>query len=920
MRRKLAKVNGAATDARRKTSMLKMLACGMLLGAGMIQSCDKDVLTGQPEWLGNSIYERLQEGIEVSDGSTRTFATTIKLIDDLGYTQTLSKTGSKTLFATPDDVFDEWFAENGLTYEQLTTTQKKQLFNNSLINNAYLLELMSNVSGNPPEEGQAMRRETSATIYDSIPTYKVADMPVNPLGDTEKDAWAYRRSTGRDVKMFKDATAAPMIHFLPDFMQKQNITSEDLSIITNGQSTSIEDSWINGQKVISSEQTCKNGYIYVIDGVINGTKNMAEIIDEDSRMSLWSSFLKRWSVPYPVTGSDLREYQTLNNTQDSVFNLRYYNASDLHPLLAVPNSSNNISFSESEVLLFDPGWNQYMYSNTTKTDMHYDAGMMIVPTDEALNDWFYNTGGKSLQQMYGTWDSIPYGTLVPLINVNMKESFIESVPSKFSSVLNDGQSPLGIEAEDIVESFMGCNGVVYLVDKVFAPVSYTSVIAPALFRSSGPMQIAYNIITGTYPSNDYTSAVMTQTASYDFTAYLNAMDSYFSLIIPANEQTSLSDGQTKVIRYIDPCSYGLASQSMFELSINSRGVLVGNSYLVTEQEDGTYAITGRLSTSVPYTSLQNRLYDMLDNNIIVQEITDDQEYYETKGGSIIRAKQTSDGMTFQGGYQLDKDEVITVADDNIYNMGEEGNGVTYTVCTESTNDVHTIDIPQTATKSVYQVLKEAAEAENSNTTLFYQLLAEDVSSSPMLKNTDGNYKCANYDNNYNISVFDSYNYTVYVPTDDAIQPLISSGYLPTWDDYNATSDEDEQDAIADRIHDFVRYHIQDRQVLINGEAVNNESYESAKLNTTNNRFYAFTVNADKTSYTVEDQLGNVRHVLTDDGFYNKICREYWISGMPSRLTSSTNTASALISSSSNAVVHKIDGVLLFDQSQLTRWK
>ena len=109
-------------------------ACGLLFGAGMVQSCDKDILTGQPEWLGNSIYERLQDGIEVNDGSQKTFNTTLRLIDDLGYTETLSKTGSKTLVVTPDDVFAEWFAANGLTYEQMTTAQKKALFNNSMIN------------------------------------------------------------------------------------------------------------------------------------------------------------------------------------------------------------------------------------------------------------------------------------------------------------------------------------------------------------------------------------------------------------------------------------------------------------------------------------------------------------------------------------------------------------------------------------------------------------------------------------------------------------------------------------------------------------------------------------------------------------------------------------------------------------------
>ena len=107
---------------------LTLAAC-LLTGMGVMQSCDKDILTGQPEWLGNSIYERLQEGIDV-DGQKKSFNYTLRLIDDLGYTTLLSKTGSRTLFVASDQSYDQWFKNNswGVTsYDQLTLSQKKQL-------------------------------------------------------------------------------------------------------------------------------------------------------------------------------------------------------------------------------------------------------------------------------------------------------------------------------------------------------------------------------------------------------------------------------------------------------------------------------------------------------------------------------------------------------------------------------------------------------------------------------------------------------------------------------------------------------------------------------------------------------------------------------------------------------------------------
>lgn len=914
MSKKHAKESKSLKVWGRNSSMHVVAACGLLFGAGLMQSCEKDILTGQPEWLGNSIYERLQEGITVNDGSVRTFSTTLRLIDDLGYTETLSKTGSKTVFATPDDVYDQWFQEKGITYEQLTTTQKKALFNNSMINNAYLLELMSNVSGNPPQEDLCMRRETAVTIYDSIPVYRVADMPVNMLADEEKDAWKKLRDNGRDIRIFKDATSAPMIHFLPGFMAKNSITDDDLKVITNGVATSAAESWINGKQVISSEQICKNGYIYVIDGVVENTQSMAEIINNDPDVSMWAGFLKRWSCPVAVTGSSLREYQSLFNTSDTVYNLRYFNSSTNHQWLSIDGS--DVRLNSDEVLLFDPGWNQYIYSSSSK-DMHYDAGAMIVPTNEALNEW-WNNEGKGYREQYGTWDNMPYGTLVSLVNVNMLESFVEAVPSKFSSVLDDGkQSSLGITPADVKKCYMGSNGVVYVVDKVFAPVKYRSVIAPALQQSDAVTFIAYKIISGIYPTSQ---TVMEADNTMDFTPYLNAMDSRFTMILPYNVTPSVADQSVKVLRYIDPCSYGLPQQNLFEFSVKNN-VIQCTSYKCTIDENGV--VTPNLSSPKTLWGdvVKNRLYDLLDNSIIVHDfqngeerITSDRVYYSTKAGSILKAYSENGVMNFQGGYQMDYGQTIKVGQEDTYDMiPSNGNGVTYFTANENAENF--IDIPQTATKSVYEVLKEESAKDGSKCKLFLSLLENDESTSPILSSLDGSFRCANYTANKNISLFDNYNYTVYVPTDDAIQTLINNGWLPTWDDYNdAVQVEDTERAtkIADRIHQFVRYHIQDRAVCIGGEQVDGEQYESAMLNPANKRYYSFTVTADNNNYTVIDQLGNVRHVMKDatqGGFYNKISREYWIKGTP-------GSEAAILETSSNAVVHMIDGVLLFSNSQL----
>ena len=146
-----------------------MVTCGLLMSVWALQSCKDDdiLLTGQPDWLGNSIYERLQE-----EGN---YTITLRLIDELGQKEVLSHTGSKTLFAADDAAYAEWFKNNSWgvdSYDKLSMAQKRLLLNNSMVNNAYLIELMSNAKSEgdagAPDEGRTMRRETATSVYDSV--------------------------------------------------------------------------------------------------------------------------------------------------------------------------------------------------------------------------------------------------------------------------------------------------------------------------------------------------------------------------------------------------------------------------------------------------------------------------------------------------------------------------------------------------------------------------------------------------------------------------------------------------------------------------------------------------------------------------------------------------------------------------------
>lgn len=869
----------------RQGRAVAIVTCCLLMGAWTVQSCkDEYTLTGQPSWLGNSIYERLQE-----DGN---YTTLLRLVDDLEQTEVLSHSGSKTLFAANDSAFQAWFANNkwGVkNYSQLSTAQKKMLLNNTMINNPYLIELLSNVSGTPPLEGMCMRRETATTIYDSVEIISPDKMPATAV-------WQRFRDQRKSIPILKDATTPPMIHFLPKFMEYYNINSEDLAVLTNHQATSADEAWVNSRKVLERDITCKNGYIQRIDGVIEPMTNMAEVLRQHPQLSKWSALVDRFSAPY-YNATATREYNRLFNNEDSVYTMRYLSKRSEGGTSLTENPDGEVA---AALLTFDPGWNQYMYNNTMGYDLHYDAGAMIAPTNEALDTW-WNNEGKDLQMEYGSWENVPNATLAKLINVNMLPTFTEAVPSKFERVLNDAKESLGIEARYVDSCFMACNGVVYMVNKVFSPAEYASVAYPALAHQS-TMNVIYWAID-----------------QLNFLPYLLSMDSRYSVLLPTNEA---------LLWYLDPATYGgidrlsgmeapTALEFYYDASKPLSERVQARRFNTTVDTDGNIAKGVRTQATVDRSVIDDRLKRLMDDLIIVGDVEDGHEYYKTKGGSLIRVSRTADGrIAFSGGWQMEHNaKPLPVETNEIY---PKDNGKSYQLNNE---------VPMGTQKSIYLTLKG-----NEAFSEFLTLIDNDGANLLGTKLNNEYNAGLSAQGSKNLTLLDNYNYTIYVPTNESIRDLIDRGLLPTWDDYEAMENEgfaDEaavdsaQQIIKSIIVNFIRYHVQDHSVAINmapelydedlETGVKTPSYvnifESMKRNYDTGRFFGLESDNSNGQLTVKDVMGNVRHVTKQDGLYNNICREYWFNG-------SGNTARIFMAS--DAVVHQIDAPLFYEE--MTPWR
>ena len=206
--------------------MKKLIFCFTLVCTGLFVSCiDKNEEVDEstkPSWLGGSIYSELNSP---SSGELKgTFKTYLRLIDDLGYAETLNRTGSKTVFPANDEAFERFFAPGGnpygvTSYEQLTESQKKQLLYSSMLDNALLTSLLPNVNnGSTVTRGAAIKHATNLSVIDTVAHVYVpsALYPNNPY---------WTRFDSKGIYTVSDATVPMMVHLTRDYMINNEITT-----------------------------------------------------------------------------------------------------------------------------------------------------------------------------------------------------------------------------------------------------------------------------------------------------------------------------------------------------------------------------------------------------------------------------------------------------------------------------------------------------------------------------------------------------------------------------------------------------------------------------------------------------------------------------------------------------------------------
>ena len=944
------------------------MAC-LLFVCATVQSCRDEYYYDdrEPDFLGASIYDYLQE-----QGNFTLF---LRVIDDLKYGEVLKKTGSKTLFVADDEAFrkgiQKWAKDGAeMKYEDLTIAQKRTILFGAMLDNAYLLEMLSkkqSSANGEPTPGGILRRTTDLVAADLVSAYTYKDLP-----KANEDWSLFSNDT---VYMALDATEPFMLHLVNDFLDMNNIKESDLKVLVGDPTATSSDIYIYDKKIIreKSDVTCKNGYVHQLDGLLIPPSNMAEELrlnrdaavyeagdidyvqlanstSSESTTMLFSRMLDRYAVPVPIDPKSkiVEEYHRIYGGAEEMqlFEKRYYTegsnrgaAGNFTSYQTVEDSARNAEGS----LLFDPGWNAYKQVSATSS-AETDMAAIFAPSDKAVIEYFSTVGdgmllidryAQNVPDRFGTGlmeaiDSIPVDILQPLMRNLMQVSFVSSVPSKFGLITDEAKDPMGIDAErDVHHTIVANNGVVYVMNKLFAPATYKAVFAPVMLDS------VFTIFDD----------IVEKTKDKAYQNYLLSLDNSFSLIATDDEHMVYYSPYDDIKGTAD-------KRQAYRFEQLPGGGYEVNKYKYKDTDydaqTNSYLLDTK-PTKVSEDAVTNNLKkEILEYNIVIGDMNSDEDcaslrkYYMTKGNGMVMVQRGDNGAVsaIAGGRERQLGTWVPVADSK--RMGKEEVG-------SSAFKLKTSMI-QPPTQNVHDVLGECGErfaelcvgsnVEPKESVLEYVL-------GDKAKDEKERYDIWDSENNDIVRFFNTYHYTVYVPTDEAVEKAIAQG-LPTWESLGEeleviekTEDADRKQALTDSLKagvelltKFIKYHFQDNAVFadnpphsveVQGEAPKTKvSYTTAALNDSTSRFCEVLVMSEnrevdgkvvqtiavrgdfRTDNSSEDFSDvNVCYVNNTDAeqenkLYNVLTRDIQFSG-----------SNGVVSTSSYAVVHQIDGCLKF---------
>jgi len=453
-----------------------------------------DELTGhyaRPSWLAGKLYTQIKSKPELS-----TFA---DLLHISGYDTIINVSGSYTVFAPSNDAFTSYF-QNNPNYKSISDLpksevlklvkyhlvqnpwSKKQLVSLDIFGWIDTLDLKNNLPKGYKRE--TLLREKNKLYGVEWSKYKKENSNLKRQNIVDTLATTWHRRVFTDSRKF-----SPI--FFKQYFDIYNLSTNDYAFYFGRQFEGVTDLYYAGGRITSDEIFAENGFVYVIDRVIEPLKNGAEILSDNSKGNSYSSYynlvnlFSEFEYNEPETFKQPGADQGLN--VDSLFNLVY-------PQLLFDITSEKTKPPKG------------VYGLPSDVTIRYHHGI-VAPTNEALNQLVsrYLSGGNN----WGSLAAAPEN--IKRIIANSSLSINPVYPTDLQTGFLNGEDDIvKMDESGIVQKEYGSNCTFIGINQPIVPRAFSSVTGPVYTRK-GFSKVMYAI-----EKSGLLSALKRQDANYSF--------------------------------------------------------------------------------------------------------------------------------------------------------------------------------------------------------------------------------------------------------------------------------------------------------------------------------------------------------------------------------------------------------------------
>ena len=253
----------------------------------VLSGCQDDMYTDKydrPSWLAGKVYTQVKAQPELS-----VFANCLELT---GYDTLIDVSGSYTVLGPSDEAFDSWLAKNQYnSVEDVPDGNLEKLVSYHLIQNPWSKIQLRTVdvygwidtldeSNNKP---RGFKRETLLRNEERFyPVKSVDEGRYIIVDESESDLL---RKVATDSRKF-----APF--FYREYFDIYDLGSDDYAFYFDRPFEGGDELYFANAKIISNEIKAENGFVYIIDQVVDPLQNAYQIMEDESGDYQYTKFLE----------------------------------------------------------------------------------------------------------------------------------------------------------------------------------------------------------------------------------------------------------------------------------------------------------------------------------------------------------------------------------------------------------------------------------------------------------------------------------------------------------------------------------------------------------------------------------------------------------------------------------------------------